>query len=73
MGMKYKYSHWCSVPIDRSELQGKVNELEKALNLADPKKPVAITVTGAKNTTVEFPPEQLAELVAIMKFTMSED
>ena len=73
MGMKSKYSHWCSTPIDRSDLQKKINELESALNQAAPNQPITITVPGAKNITVEFPPEQLAELVAIMKFTMSED
>jgi hypothetical protein len=74
MGANYKWSHWCSTPIDRSELMAKVLDLEKALDDAQSKQPVTITVAGSSNIKIDFPPELFAELVAIMKLTMmSED
>ena len=73
MGMKYKYSHWCSTPIDRSGLRDIVHELEQIASQVDSGQPIKITVTSSKNITIELPPEQFSEFVAIMKFTLNED
>lgn len=73
MGRKFKYSHYCLVPIDRSELLNVTDALEKAIHVNEPQKIVTITINGADNTTVELSSEQLTELVGIMKMSLNDD
>lgn len=73
MGAKFKFSHYAFVPVERPELQNINNAFEMAINADDPEQSITITVNGAKNTTVKLTSQQLAEFIAIMKLTLSED